>query len=87
MQERIETRKVEEALRRLEVHHDALRLRYARNAKGWTQQLLEEGVRNFELEEVSLEGVSGKDLDARVTQACSSAQGRLDISPTSATQP
>ena len=49
MQERIETRKVEEALRRLEVHHDALRLRYARNAKGWTQQLLEEGVRNFEL--------------------------------------
>lgn len=67
-----------QAMQRLEKHHDALRLRYAKEGKRWTQYLVEPGqeipVHRFDF--------AGLDSDEQVRQIEVSAaelQGRLDL--------
>ncbi len=65
------------AARRLEEHHDALRLRYRREGARWSRALVEPGDGAFA--HASVAGPEGAGASARIEAACAAFQRSLDI--------
>ena len=78
--ERLDPATLEEALRRLVVHHDALRLRFERAAAGWRQSNAAPGEgEDVTLQRVDLSGVDGPGQGAAIAVETARLQARLDL--------
>ena len=69
---------LEAALRALAGHHDALRMRFAREGEGWTQAYAGAGAA-LPLVHVNLAGVAGRERAAQVERAGAGLHGSLDL--------
>jgi len=78
--ERLDPATLEEALRRLVVHHDALRLRFERAAAGWRQSNAAPGEgEDVTLQRVDLSALDGPGQAAAIAVETARLQARLDL--------
>lgn len=67
-----------QAMQRLEKHHDALRLRYAKEGKDWTQRLIEPG-QEIPVHCFDFAGLSSDEQVRQIEVSAAELQGRLDM--------
>jgi amino acid adenylation domain-containing protein/non-ribosomal peptide synthase protein (TIGR01720 family) len=77
--ERLDAALVEEALRHVIVHHDALRLRFERQAGGWMQTMAEANG-SVSLARVDLSALAEDEQESRIIAAAAQFQSSLDLS-------
>jgi amino acid adenylation domain-containing protein/non-ribosomal peptide synthase protein (TIGR01720 family) len=78
--DRLDAKLLEEALRRLLRHHDALRLRFRRQADGsWRQETLTEENATGLFQAIDLSALPEPEQSAAVTAAAARAQASLDL--------
>jgi amino acid adenylation domain-containing protein/non-ribosomal peptide synthase protein (TIGR01720 family) len=77
--ERLDTSLVEQTLAHLLEHHDALRLRFAREENGWQQSIADSEEPLRCVHRVDLSGVTAEEQRSAIEAAAEQAQRRLDL--------